>query len=110
MEKKLPDTPAVILVDKELCIYLIGEELKSWKFFNTLRELGLDDSFYQTDLSELILNCIELDYQSQDVLDFYQDVMEKHSHEMKADLEDVKRRALLVYEELVGERKSAGGC
>jgi DNA-binding transcriptional regulator PaaX len=36
-------------------VFLIGEELKSRRFFSTLQKMGLDDSYYQPHLDEAIL-------------------------------------------------------
>ena len=89
----------------ELCVYLIREELKSWKFFNSLRALGLDDNFYQTDLCEAILKLSGLPPESDETLDFYCHLMDRHSSMANPTDEDVTHHARLVHELLLEKRK-----
>ena len=49
---------------KDLVTALIREDLKSQKVFNHLRALGLEDTFYQCDLSEIVLKEIGLTAES----------------------------------------------
>ncbi len=85
-------------------VHLIQEELKSRKFFNTLRSVGLDDAFYQTDLSALILAHFELDAEANAVLDFYYEVFEKHSAHVEANRNSLEQIAEAVYHELEAHR------
>ncbi|GHN01135.1 hypothetical protein WSM22_26240 [Cytophagales bacterium WSM2-2] len=88
--------------ESDLCIFLIREELKSWKFFNYLRQTDLDGSMYQMDLSEAILSLVGITDPADEVYDFYYDLIEKHSTEMKPGSMDITRRAMMVWGELVG--------
>lgn len=46
--------------EKELLLYLTAQDLKSRRFFDGLRELGLDDDYYQSELGDLILTYARL--------------------------------------------------
>ena len=67
-------------------IHLIGQELKSRKLFGGLRDLGLDDDFYQADLIEVIMTSIGIPPESHD--EFYSycyDLIGKHSDRVVRD-------------------------
>jgi hypothetical protein len=81
-------------------IFLIGEELKSRRFFNTLQEMGLDDSHFQPHLDEAIMACLGLD-DSNATLDFYFTVMSEHASKIGIKSESVTGEAKRVYEKLV---------
>ncbi|GCC51659.1 hypothetical protein SanaruYs_18870 [Chryseotalea sanaruensis] len=81
-------------------IFLIGEELKSRRFFNTFQELGLDDSYFQPHLDEAIMTCLGLD-DSNATLDFYFAVMNEHASKIGIKSESVAEEAKRVYEKLV---------
>jgi hypothetical protein len=56
---------------KELVTILIREDLKSQKVFDSLRALGLEDPFYQCDLTEIILSEVGLNAESEKDQYFY---------------------------------------
>jgi len=85
----------------DLCLYLLKEELKNWKFFSSLRQAGLDGSAYQVDLSIAILSLAGLSDKENEILDFYYHLMEKLSKEMEPEEHDMMRCALVAYGELV---------
>lgn len=89
----------------ELTLYLIREELKSRKFFNSLQHAGLDDCYYQTHLDQLIMNHCGLDQDSDKDFHFYSAIMEKNSKKIEAGEKSVMKRALEVYMELMLEKK-----
>ena len=89
----------------ELVLYLIKEELKSQKFFNNLHEVGLDDIFYRPQLGELIMALMELDDGSDDVFNFFYEVVERRSKKIRTDNDSVMKQALKVYLELIAEKK-----
>jgi len=79
-------------------IHLIGEELKSRKFFEGLRDLGLDDAFYQANLLELIMTAMGLPPESHDEhYNFYHDVLRKHSDRVAQDADELLNEAQRVY-------------
>lgn len=84
----------------KLILLLLGEELKSCKFFSTLRQLGLDDTFYQTDLSTCILNNMGLDAEQHEVLNRYFDLLSHHSQQLEATPESVQECAFRFYMDL----------
>jgi len=85
---------------------LIGEELKSRRFFNTLHELGLEYSFFQPHLDHPILQTVGLDPSNDDVFDFYSDLMDKHSKLISAESKSVSAQAKEVYDTLLRKKQS----
>lgn len=94
----------------DLTLFLIKEELKSRKFFNGLRNLGLDGCFYQTHLEKLIMANVGLNEESDKDFDYYYDLIEKYSKKIEADNESVTKQALKVYVELIIEKKRRLGA
>lgn len=76
-------------------IQLVREELKSRHFFETLRDLGLDDSFYQANLLELIM--ASLDLSSEHQYDFCADLLRKHSARVTQNHDELHFEAERVY-------------
>lgn len=89
----------------ELILLLLKEDLKSRKFFNSLRVVGLDDSYYQSDFSPIILAHVGLDDERNETFDFFYNLMEKHSEQMQAVDDSVANHAFEVYVELLIEKK-----
>lgn len=96
---KLPDSTALALT-------LIGEELKSRRFFNTLHEVGFEYSFFQPHLDNSILRSVGLDSGNDDIFDFYSDLMDKHSKRIGTNAKSVTAEAEKVYKALVRKRQS----
>jgi hypothetical protein len=92
----------------EHTLFLIKEELKSYKFFNILRKTGLTDCYYQPHLGELILAYIGFDNDANETFDFYYSLIEKHSKQLEPDQEVIMRETLIVYHELINEKKRRG--
>jgi len=82
---------------EKVIVYLIREELKSRKFFETLRELGLDDAFYQADLLELIMVGLGLIPDSTEHYAFCYDLISKHSAHVVQDADELLDEAKRVY-------------
>jgi hypothetical protein len=91
---------------KELILQLLKQELKSYRFFNGLREVGLDDSFYHSDFSSLVLTYIGFDDEENATYDFYFGLLEKYSALFQPNEEVVMKLALNVYVELVAELRN----
>lgn len=91
---------------KELILQLLKQELKSYRFFNGLREIGLDDSFYHSDFSSLVLTYIGFDDEENATYDFYFALLERYSILFQPNEEVVMGLALSVYVELVAELKN----
>ncbi|MFD1001948.1 hypothetical protein ACFQ21_21665 [Ohtaekwangia kribbensis] len=98
--------PSELPYQKELILQLLKQELKSYRFFNGLREVGLDDSFYHSDFSSLVLTYIGFDDEENVTYDFYFALLEKYSTYFQPNEETVTKLALSVYLELVLELKS----
>ena len=89
-------------------LYLIREELKSRRFFNVLRETGLDDCYYQPHLDSLILRSIGMDDDSDKTFDAYYEIMERRSKKIEADNDTITEQALNAYHELLDAKKRLG--
>lgn len=89
----------------EHVLFLIGEELKSRRFFNTLMDLGLDNAYYQPHLDEAILACLGLTDDTNETFDRYSRVMNEHAQKIGIKPESVKAEAKHVYETLANSRK-----
>jgi len=83
-----------------LVLTLISEELKSRRFFNTLQEMGLEDSYYQPHLDEAILNCLGLNDERNETFDFYSSVMNEHAERIGIKSESVYAEAKVVLNKL----------
>jgi hypothetical protein len=95
--------------DTQVTLYLIKEELKSWKFFRTLQELGLDDCNFQPHLDMVILRSLGLDDNSDKVFDAYYEIIERRSRKIDADDEKMMKQALKAYVELMQLREKLRG-
>ena len=90
----------------ELSLHLIREELKTRKFFNTLREAGIEDCYLQPDLGTLILKSVGLNDGKDETFYHYSDLMDRHSKKIIADHDSIQKQALKVYRALVNSRGS----
>jgi hypothetical protein len=86
-------------------VSLICEDLKSRKFFDGLRSIGLDNPFYQPDLSGVILASAGFAEETEDLCNFYFHLLGRHSEKMKAEIRSVEKEAFHVYEALIAEKK-----
>ena len=105
MYMSVKNTP--LSANEPMLLLLIAEELKSRKFFNTLQQLGLDDSYYQPHLDEAIMQSLGLGNDNA-TLDFYFSVMETHAQQLDKERESVEREARVVYTTLVEKKKKDG--
>jgi hypothetical protein len=76
-----------------LVIFLISEELKSRRFFSTLQNLGLENSYYQPHLDEAILAATGLTDERNETFDFYCAVMDEHAGKIGINKESVAGQA-----------------
>lgn len=89
----------------ELTLFLIQEELKTRKFFNGLRQLGLSDSHYQPNLDVLIMTNVGLDDTSNETFDFYYELIEKYSRKIEPDRDSIMEHAFNAYVDLIIEQR-----
>jgi hypothetical protein len=82
---------------EKVIVYLISQELKSRKFFEGLREIGLDDDFYQTDLLELIMASLGIISDSTEQYTFCYNLLNKHSTHVVEDTDELLDEAKRVY-------------
>ncbi len=79
--------------NESLVVYLIGEELKSRKFFRVLGEAGLEDCPYQPHLDPVIMRLLGLDDNDDEVVDWYDEIMEKMAQKIEPDRKAVEAAA-----------------
>jgi hypothetical protein len=91
--------------DTDLVLALIREDLKSRKFFDGLRAVGLDDVYYQPHLGHIILACAGFAEETDDLDNFYYDLLGRHTEKIEADVHSIVKEALEVYLELMMEKR-----
>jgi hypothetical protein len=91
--------------DIDLILTLIGEELKSSKFFSTLRTVGLDDTFYQTNLCSLIFSYAGFEEETNELLDTYVSLLEHYSNQLQANDDSLNKLSYQFYVDLLAIRK-----
>lgn len=89
----------------DFTLFLIGEELKSYKFFDGLRKIDLAGCYYQTHLEKLILANLGFDGESDENVTFYCDLLEHHCKKINTDSETITHQSFNVYIELMIEKK-----
>jgi hypothetical protein len=89
----------------ELTLYLIKEELKSQKLFTNLRNIGLGDSYYQIELSPIILANMGLNDETTATMDFYIALLDKYSQRIEPDRDSIMNEALNLYIDLIVEQR-----
>jgi hypothetical protein len=91
--------------DVEVTLFHIREALKARKLFNTLCEVGFDDSYFHSDFSEFVLASIGFDDRPDDLYSWYSALLDKHSKKTEADNEKLTRAAIKIYVELMIEKR-----
>lgn len=91
--------------DTQVTLYLIKQELKIRRFFNTLAEVGLDSCDYEPHLDDLILQRMGMDGHTDETFDAYYEIMERRSRKIGTDEGSVVKQAMKAYVELMGARK-----
>jgi hypothetical protein len=92
--------------DIELILFMIREELKSTALFNGLARVGLDDCYFQSHFGTLILAYMGFEERSDDLYEFYNDLIDKYSEKIEADNDVTMKCAFDVYVEIMIEKKN----
>ena len=90
--------------DIELTLFFIREELKSTTLFNGLARVGLEDCHLQSHFGTPILAYMGFDNVTDDLYEFYVNLIDKYSEQVEAD-KDVMKCAFDVYVEMIIEKK-----
>lgn len=85
----------------EQALFLIREQLKSRRFFNALRSLGLTEAGGEVHLESMILFIMNLDDGSDSISNFIEAVIDKYSQDLENDTESIDKAAVEVYCELL---------
>jgi len=88
-------------VPVQAIIFLLKEDIKSEKFFSSLRALGLTDSIYQSDLSSLILTSIGLESDDDETINLYIALLKKYSAASESSNSSFTEQAFHLYTELM---------
>lgn len=108
MNPKPMNLPLIKLPSQiEHTLYLIKEELKSRKFFDSLRAIGLEDCWYHPDLSILILGQIGFKERPDELYNFYYDLLGEYSERVEPDNDVIMELALQIHAALVAEKKKS---
>ena len=91
--------------EDQLILFLISEDLKSTRFFNGLADLGLEDSSYQSYFGTVVLALTGFADQSDELVRFYVDLLERRSRKITEDVARTRRQAFKIYVELMVEKK-----
>jgi hypothetical protein len=89
----------------EQALFLIREQLKSRRFFNAMRSLGLGDTSGEVHLEALILDVMCIDDGSDEVMKFISSLLDKHAQGLSDNMEEIDKNALIVYVELLNKWK-----
>ncbi|WP_333820809.1 hypothetical protein [Ohtaekwangia sp.] len=88
-------------------IFLLKEDIKNQKLFNSLREIGLEDSPYQSDLCSVILPAIGLDSDNDETISLYIALLKKYSAASEPTVTSFTEQAFHLYAELSSFNKQA---
>lgn len=90
----------------DLILFLIQEDLKTTRLFNSLSDVGLSDSFYQSHFATVVLASVGFRERPDDLYEFYLALIDRRSKKIKPNHDSVVRQAFKVYIELMIERKN----
>jgi hypothetical protein len=65
--------------DIDLTLFLIREELKSFKLYEDLRKVGFEECPYQSDFTTAIFKYAGFDDLTDDLLEFYVSLLTRHT-------------------------------
>ena len=85
-------------------LFLIAQELKIRRVFDSLQMAGFDDCFFEPYLGTLILAEIGLDDGTDETMNFYCSIIDRRSKKIKQDPESIAKQSLKVYMELAAEK------
>jgi len=86
--------------EAQISLYLIREELKSRRLFQSLHQVGLDDCWFQPHLDSLILESMGMEEYNDEMFARYDAILEKRSRKIEASNDSVMKQAMKVYGEL----------
>lgn len=89
----------------DIVLFLIKEELKTRKLFNTLNQIGLGDCEYEPHLDKLIMNLLDIDDGTDQTFGIYFEIIERRSHKIKDSGESAIKQAIKAHNELLTLRK-----
>jgi len=91
----------------EFTIYLIKEDLRSSKFFNTLASVGFEDNPYRSDFSTMVLASIGFEDRSDALYELYYNLLNKYAKKVESDNKKIIKVAFNLYVDLIIEKRKA---
>jgi len=106
---KKTDYPHVRLPKKiDRILYILCEELKGNKFFNSIEKIGFDDSNSRTNFTFIVLDLIFKE-SSDELADLYLGLLQKHTKKLKnGDQSSATKQAIKFYVDLLIEKRRRG--
>jgi hypothetical protein len=96
----MPNESQIGQINRQV-LSLIKEQLKSNRFFNALRSLGLTDNAGEVRLESIIAQSFGVSEDDHQAILFTTAILDKHSFDFTSDLESLERAASEVYWELL---------
>jgi hypothetical protein len=90
--------------DMDTILFLIRSDLKSERLFGELKNIGLEESFYQSWMGELVFSLMHLG-DSDEIMQVYCKLIAHRSRKIDGTEESVVKQAVKVYAELLSEKK-----
>lgn len=91
--------------DARILVFLIAEDLKTQRVFSALSQLGCDDSYLRSSLNRVVLAFAGFEEQPEAIYDFYFRLLEHSEKQMDANYDSILKQALIVYGDLMLEKK-----
>lgn len=86
--------------DTKIILVLIASELKCNKLLKALTQIGCDACFCVPDLSDLVLALLGFDERSNDLYDYYFELLNRYCEEVTYTNKLAINEAITIYEEL----------
>ena len=89
----------------EFTLFLIKEDLKSNRFFNTLAKVGFEDNPYRSDFGIMVLASIGFEDRSDKLYELYYNLLNKYSEKIESDNKKNIKAAFNLYIDLIIEKR-----
>jgi hypothetical protein len=94
----------------EIAVYLIKAEIKNRKFTKGLEQIGFDTTICMFDFSSLILQLVGIDARTDEMFEFYNNLLESYVQKMELEKDDdhLNELAFSFYHEIEAEKRKFG--
>jgi len=87
-------------IPTDVLLFIIREELRNRSFFNTLLQVGIEDSWYRSDFSPLIMRFTGLEINFENDFKYYDAIMDKYSEAIEPGDRSLEEAAVAALQEL----------